>query len=87
MNVFGFFLFASLARPLPTGSYLEFASFLVFFNADIESEENLNVAQEFFWVKISSWRPTTTISSKIYSARASKMSGAYLRRRVFHCGS
>jgi len=87
MNVSGFFLFASLTGFLPSGSYLEFASFLVFFSADIESEENLNVAQEFFWVKISSWRPTTIISSKICSASASKISGAYLRRRGFHCGS
>lgn len=40
----GFFLFASLAGFLPSGSYLELASFLVFIGADIESEENLNVA-------------------------------------------
>ena len=87
MKVSRFFLFASFARPLPAGSYLELAAFLVIFCADIEAEENLNVAQEFFGVKISSWRPMATISSKICSARASKTSGAYLRRRVFHLGS
>ena len=48
MKVARLFLFASLAGPLPAGSVLEFASFLVFFGADIETEENLNVFQEFF---------------------------------------
>ena len=70
-----FFLFASLAGFLPSGSYLELAAFLVFFGAGIEAEENLNVAQEFFSVKVSCVE-TTLIPSKACSARISRRSAA-----------
>ena len=87
MNVSGFFLFASLAGFLPTGSVLEFTPFLVFAGADIEPEENLNVAQEFFWVKFSSCVEMALTPSKACSARISRVSAAYFLRRSFQPAS